>query len=245
MTDTTARPDGTTGKNLFQRFIGVLVSPRETFQAVAARPTWLMMALVVILITGGSQMWFQSTEVGRQAALDDAVRRVEAFGMKVNDEMYEGMRKGIMEPNTARVAASAAAMIVIPPVIWAAVAGLLLLIVGALMGGTGTFKQLYAVVVHSSVVSAVGTLILTPVNYQRASMSSATNLAVFFPFLPEGSFLARLLGMADVFTIWWVAVLAIGVAVVSRKKTGTVAGVLCGVYGVIAVAIAAIMAMWS
>jgi hypothetical protein len=245
MTDTTAKPETPARKSLGARFVGVLLSPRETFQDVAARPTWLLMALVVIVVTTGSQMWFQSTEVGRQAALDDAVRRVESFGVKVSDEMYEGMRKGIMEPSPARTALSAAAMVIIPPIIWAAIAGLLLLIVGALMGGSGTFKQLYAVVVHSSVISAVGTLIMTPVNYQRASMTSATNLAVFFPFLPEGSFFARLLGMADVFVIWWVAVLAIGVAVASRKKTGSVAGVLFGIYGVIAVAIAAIMAMWS
>ena len=245
MLDTAARPDSSPAKSLGARFIGVLLSPRETFSAVVGRPQWLMMALVVILITGGSQLWFQSTEVGRQATLDETVRRVESFGVKVSDQMYEGMRKGVMEPSTAQVAFSAVSTVVIFPVIWAAIAGLLFLIFGALMGGAGTFKQLYAVVVHSSVVTAVGTLILTPVNYQRASLSSATNFAVFFPFLPEGSFLARLLGMADVFTIWWVAVLSIGVAVATRKKTGTAAWVLFGIYGLIALGYAAFMAARS
>ena len=35
------------------------------------------------------------------------------------------------------------------------------------------------------------------------SMSSATNLAVFLPFLDDNSFLARLLGSIDLFFIWW------------------------------------------
>lgn len=245
MTDTTTQPNGTRHKNLGERFIGVLLSPRETFEAVVARPQWILMALVIIVITAGTQVWFQSTEVGRQATLDDAVRRVESFGMKVSDEMYEGMRKSIMEPSASRLAISAVTMAVIPPIIWAALAGILFLVFGSLMGGAGTFKQMYAVVVHSGVVSTVGMLVLTPVNYLRASTSSSTNLSVFFPFLPEGSFLNRLLGMADVFTIWWVAVLAIGVAVVSRKKTGTAATVLFGVYAVIALAIAAFMAARS
>ena len=46
-------------------------------------------------------------------------------------------------------------------------------------------------------ISALGTLFLTPLNYFRESLSSATNLGVFLPFLPEGSFLARLVGMVD------------------------------------------------
>jgi len=245
MTDTTARPESTRHKSLGARFIGVLLSPRETFQAVVARPQWLLMALVVILITSGTQLWFQSTEVGRQATLDESVRRVESFGVKVSDEIYEGMRKSIMEPSPARVAVSAVTMAAVFPIVWALIAGILFLVFGNLMGGTGTFKQMYAVVVHSFVVTAVGTLLITPVNYQRASLSSATNFAVFFPFLPEGSFLARLLGMADLFTIWWVAVLAIGVAVASRKKTATAAWVLFGIYGVIALGYAAFMAARS
>jgi len=76
-------------------------------------------------------------------------------------------------------------------------------------------------------------------------MSSSTNLAVFFPFLPESSFFARLLGMVDVFMVWWVSVLAIGLAVCYRKKTRGVAITLFAIYAVIAIAIAGFQAMRS
>jgi hypothetical protein len=162
----------------------------------------------------------------------------------VTDQVYEGMRKGIMEPEPWRIGLSAAMMVVLPPVIWAVIAGLLYLVFAA-TGGQATFKQVYSVVVHSTVVSTVGTLLITPVNYFRESLSSATNLGVFVPFLPEGSFLARLLGMIDVFLVWWLVVLAIGLAVCYRKKTRGVAVALFVVYGVIAVGFAAFMAMRS
>ena len=45
-----------------------------------------------------------------------------------------------------------------------------------------------------------------------ASMTSATNLSVLLPMLPDGSFAARLLGMIDLLLIWQVIVLAIGLA---------------------------------
>jgi Yip1 domain len=239
-TGTAAIPD----KGLAARFFGILFAPTDTFRAVVARPRWLGMALVVIALSGGAQFWFQSTAVGRQATLDESVRKMESFGFKVSDQAYEGMRKAIMEPPAWRVALSAGMTVVLPPIIWAAIAGILYLVFAA-TGGQAAFKQVYAVVVHSSVVSVLGSLLITPVNYFRESLSSSTNLGVFLPFLPEGSFLARLLGMVDVFLVWWVLVLAIGLAVCYRKKTRGVAVALFAVYGVIAVGFAAIMAMRS
>ena len=243
MTDTaTVQPTAPAPMGLAARFLGVLTSPRSTFAAVAAAPRWIGMAVLVILVTMGPQLWFQSTDVGRQATLDESVRRVESFGVKVSDQMYEGMRKSIMEPSMARTAMSAGAMAVFPPIIWAVMAGLLFLVFGVFTGGNATFKQLYAVVVHSGVISAVGAALITPLNYARESLTSATNLGVFLPFLPEGSFLARLAGMIDLFLIWWLVVLAIGVAVTYKKKTGGVAAVLFGIYAVIAIGFAAFMA---
>jgi hypothetical protein len=244
MTDTTITAPPVPVKDPVARLFGILLSPTETFRAVVAKPTWLVVALIVIALTGGSQMWFQSTDIGRKATLDEAVRKTEAFGFKVNDQAYEAMRKGIMEPAPWRVALSAVTMVVAPLVMWAVVAGILFLVFAS-TGGQATFKQVYAVVVHSSVVSAIGTVIITPVNYFRESLSSPTNLGVFLPFLPEGNFLARFAGMIDVFLVWWVMILAIGLAVCYRKKTRNVAAGLFAVYGVIAIAFAVFMAMRS
>lgn len=244
MTDTTITAPPVPVKDPVARFFGVLLSPAETFRAVVARPTWLVVALIVIALTGGSQMWFQSTDVGRQATLDETVRKSEAFGFKMEGAAYDSVRKSIMEPSTLRVAFSAVTMVVAPFVMWAVIAGILFLVFAS-TGGQAAFKQVFAVVVHSSVVSAVGAAIMTPVNYFRESLSSATNLGVFLPFLPEGNFFARFAGMVDVFVVWWVMVLAIGLAVCYRKKTRNVAVGLFAVYGVIAIAFAAIMAMRS
>ncbi len=245
MSETTAPPAAPKGQSLVARLVGVLTSPRETYAALAAAPRWLGMAIVVVLVVGACQMWFQSTAVGKQATLDEAVRRTESFGFKVSDQLYEEMRKATFDPPPWRVALSAAALVIAPPIVWAVMAGLLFLVFGVLSGGQATFKQVYAVVVHSGVISALGTLFLTPLNYFRQSMSSATNLGVFLPFLPEGSFLGRLAGMADLLLIWWLTSLAIGVAVTYKRKTGGVALVLFGVYAVIAVGYAAFMAARS
>jgi len=127
---------------------------------------------------------------------------------------------------------------------WALIAGVIYLVFGVFTGGTATFRQIYAVLVHSTVISAVGALFTTPLNYVREA-TSATNLAVFLPFLPEGSFMARLAGMVDLFLVWWLVVLSIGIGAAYRKKTGGVAVVVFGFYALIAIAIAAFQAARS
>jgi len=245
MDSTAIQPSPLKPMGLGARFVGILTSPRPTYAAVVAAPRWIGMALVVIFVTIACQMAFQATTVGKQAALDDAVRKTEAFGFKVSDQMYEEMRKGIFEPTPLRQALTVVSIVLVSPIIWAALAGILFLVFGVFTGGSATFKQLFAVVVHSSAVGALQTLFVTPLNYFRETMSSATNLGVFLPFLPEGSFLARFAGMVDLFIVWWLAVLSIGVAVAYKKKTGGVAMVVFGVYAVIALGIAAFMAARS
>ena len=71
-------------------------------------------------------------------------------------------------------------------------------------------------------------------------MTSTTNLAVFAPFLDENSFPARLLGSVDLFIIWWLMSLAIGLGVLYRKRTTPIATSLIAIYVLIGVVIAAI-----
>ena len=77
-------------------------------------------------------------------------------------------------------------------------------------------------------------------NYLRGTMSSATNLAVLLPMIDEASFLGRLLGMVDLFIIWWLLVLAIGLGVLYRRRTQPIAISLMAVYAVIAVVVAVV-----
>jgi hypothetical protein len=120
------------------------------------------------------------------------------------------------------------------------VAGLSFAVFNAMLGGDATFKQVFAVVCHSGVVLVALSLFTTPLAYVRESLSSATNLGIFLPFLDESSFLARLLGAIDLIFIWWMLSLAIGLGVLYRKRTGPIAITILAVYAAIAVIIAAI-----
>jgi len=223
--------------SLVARFIGVITAPRATFESIVAHPKWLgMLALTTLIIVAGSTLPM-TTEAGREALLDTQVRQMESFGMTVTDEVYEQMRSRIgFAPYT-----TAAGIVIGGPIIVLILSGILFLVFNAIMGGSATFKQLFTVVVSAGVISALAQVFTGPLNYFRGSMASATSLSVLLPMLTEGSFAARLAGMVDLFVIWWLIVLSIGIAVLYRRRTQPVAISLLGVYAVIALVMAAIM----
>jgi hypothetical protein len=241
MTTTQFGPEPTTGSEpgLFSRFLGIILSPRETFGLVVSRPQWFGMLALTTLVTAAAVALFLSTEVGGQAWLDQAVSQAEAWGGHVSDEQYRGMER--MLPYVGLM--GGLQFLVMVPLFTVVIAGILYAVFTAALGGTATFRQVFAVVAHGGAITVVQQLFVTPLNYARESMSSATNLSVFFPMLDEGSFLARLLGTLDLFLIWWTVVLAIGLAVLYRRRTRPIAIGLFAVYGAIAVAIATVMTL--
>ena len=224
-------------KGLVARFIGIITDPRATFESVAAHPKWLGMLALTTAIVLTCTVLPMTTEGGKEAMLETQVRQMESFGVQVNDQMYQQMRSRMgIAPYT-----TAGGVLVMSPIITAALAGILLVIFGAIMGGSATFKQVYAIVVHAGVISALGQLITGPLNYFRGTMASATNLSVLLPMLPEGTFLTRLAGMIDLFIIWWVFILAVGIAVLYKRRTQSVAMTLFGIYAAIALVAATVM----
>jgi hypothetical protein len=228
-------------KSLPARFIGVLTSPSETFRSIAAHPTWFGMLAATTLIVMFFTILPMTTEEGKQAALDQQVSQMEAFGRQVDDAQYERMRQGMAFAPYF----TAAGILVMAPVMALIISGILFAVFNAAMGGEASFKQLFSVVVHAGAVSALGTVFTGPLNYFRGAVGSATNLRVLLPMLDERSFVGRLLGLADLFIIWWLIVLAIGLAVLYRRRTQPIATTLLGVYAVIALAIAAIMSRFG
>ena len=237
MTETVGAQSGTTvPKGLPARIIGVLTSPRATYAAVAERPRSLGVMAVVILISMAGTFTLFSTAVGQRALLDQQVRSMESFGMKITDPVYQRMQEGIgRAPYFAAVS-----QLVSLPLVAAILAGIFLGVFNAIMGGNAKFKQVFAVVAHSGVVIAVQQFFVLPLDYFRESLSSPTNLAVFVPMLDENTFVVRALGAIDLFLIWWMVNLSIGLAVLYKRRTGPIAITLITIYVVLGLVIAGI-----
>ena len=218
------------GPSLVSRLVGIVISPKATFEAVVANPKWFGAMAVTMVVSAVLAGGFMLSRVGQEAWLDAAL----GANAQATPQQIAAMER--MAPYVGYFAI--VSIVVFIPVLYVVCSGILFAVFNAGMGGNATFKQVMAVVTHTGVIGLLGQLFTVPLNYARGSMTSATNLAVMFPFIPETSFLGRLLGTVELFLIWQLIVLAIGLGVLYRKRTQPIAISLFVVYAIVGLIIA-------
>jgi hypothetical protein len=193
-----------------------------------------MLTAVTFAATAG----FLATEVGQVALVDQWERTALAFGRPVDDARYAAMQ----EFTRYRVPYAAAISVARGPVAAVAIAGVLYGLF-AMGGRRARFGQVLAVVAHAGVILALRDVVAAPLNYVRESLASPLTLVQFFGMLDEASPLARSFALVDVFMLWWIVVLAVGLAVLYRTRARAVAAGAIAAYAGIAVVLAGTMAV--
>src|SRR4029077_1002818 len=139
---------------------------------------------VTCIVLSGSYYTLLSTEVGKQAALDQQTQLIQSLGLKLDDAAYARMEAGM---DRAKYTTPVFQFIGIP-IVLAIVAGILLGIFNALLGGDATYKQVFAILAHASVIGALQMLFVVPIEYVKESLASPTTLLAIMPFIDEGTF---------------------------------------------------------
>lgn len=223
---------------LLSRIGGIVFSPRDTYAAVAAQPRWFGMLVITVLVGAACQyIVFSSPE------LQDNIVDARILAMRQAGGGSEQQLTGLETFVEWMPVTYAAATVILGPAIGAAVSGLLLGVFTMLMGGAATFRQVFAVVTHSGVISALSglfsaALVLAGVSPSGMRPPGAT-VGVFLPMLEESSFSAVFLDTLNLVLIWWVLSLAIGLGVLYRRRTAPIFASLMTVYVLIALLIAA------
>lgn len=221
-----AEPAAREPLGLGARVVGVLTSPRETFERVMDDPRWVAILALSVGCTAVPTAALLMTDAAQQALVDQQVSTMESFGSPVSDEVRAELRQGV------GIAAYAAfgSILVGAPLVSLLLAGLLYGAGYGLLGAEAGFGRTFSVVAHAGVVFAVQTLFVAPLNYARGSMEPPTTLGAFAPMLAEETFAYRLLGAVDLFNVWWIMILSIGLAVAWKRRTTPVAFTLYGIY---------------
>jgi hypothetical protein len=232
-------PASDPGPGLLSRAIGMITSPKATFEKIVANPKPAGILFVVALIVALAAASPQFTEAGRQATLDMQVKQQEQWtGKQVSDEQYARME----QMSKYGIVFGIVGTFIFLPVVSLIFAGLYFVAFNAIMGGTASFKQVLAVVTHSQVIGAVGAVAGAPIQLMRGTISMAGpfNLGALVPMVDESSTIARVLGSVSVFTLWGLIVTGIGLGVLYRRKGGPIGVVLIVVYLLIVFGIVAL-----
>jgi hypothetical protein len=211
---------------------GVLASPRETFERLAARPLWAV-ALVVLLVLG---VTFAAVAFGKVTP-EEFLRSVEAQGRGVPPQMQEDPERFLATMQWIQVGAGT----VFAVAFYFGAAGLFLVLF-RLLGSDLRYAQSLSTTVHGLLPLGVSALAGIAVVAGRAEITldelQAGSLLLsnlgFLAGEETGKAARALLGSADLFALWSAWLLATGYAIVARVSRGAAWGVVgslwaCGV----------------
>jgi len=200
------------------RIVGVLFSPKATFEDIVRKPTWLLPVLISTILGIVSTVVLNQRINWRDYVVQQMEKSPSATQLSAEQKEQR-----------AEVSAKVTVYIVygigvVGSVLFAVIVGATMMLAYNLLAGAGaTFSQSLGIAAHTLLVGIVSTpifllvLLLRPAGTVDPENPVATNLAAF---LPEESakWLIALCKSIDIFTIWMLVLLAIGFAAVNPRK---------------------------
>jgi hypothetical protein len=207
--------------NVWRWMGGIFADPRSTFEEIAGylhlphptdrektvdRTRWWLPVLVVVVVSVGVAAYTVPNIVmpGQADMIRSAV--LDRGGTTEQAEQAIKMAGAVGIPSG--IVGAAVGTFVILFIVAGVIHGL-----SRLFGGKGKFRTARAIVAYSMLVSALGTLIKLPLMVARKTVMVETGPTLFFPNLEPSDRLYKFLSGFDVFTLWWIVLLGIGLAV--------------------------------
>jgi hypothetical protein len=219
--------------------VGAVRRPGLTFEAVVLRPRSAGLLIILFAVYFLASAALFATDVGRQALVDQWENTAIAFGQPLDGERYAELQ----EWSEQAVPYAAGTALLRGPV---AMMVLALAVFGWFSGvrrRQASYRQVLAVVAAASTILMLRQLIAAPLSYGRETMASATTLSRLMPMVDQASPAGRFLSLIDLFVVWWLIVVAIGVAVLYQERRRDVTMLLLGVYVAVAVVLTGVMAV--
>lgn len=185
------------------RVIQVVTAPGALFARLKDTPVWI--DAMILLIVLGILFQFVMPESLRLAAMEDF--------------LPAGVDPSEIDttPGPLGRLGTVVGAIVMTPAFTALIAGVLLLTYNAVLGGEGTFRQLFSAVTHVQFITMLGGFIVLGLAF-LGSEEMVLSPALLLPDLGEG-FLARYLRSINVFSLWACVVLGVAVHQIYPKRS--------------------------
>ena len=224
--------------NPFSRLIGVLFSPGQTFADIARKPDWLVPAILIIVV------FLVATIV--------TVPRID-FESMMRQAMEAQGRSGSQAEQGLRFAVAFAKGIqyAIPFVLIGilAVAALIYWLGVRLVGGEATYQQVFSVVLYGFTPNVIHALVKIPVVLSKHNINPREAETIvrsgpaFLTSFKDHPLLFAFLTRLDVFAIWSLILIVIGLAAASRVSKAKAAGVVIVAWSVMTLIVLGFAAM--
>jgi Yip1 domain len=216
-------PEPAGSDNPIGRIVGVIVNPKPTFASIAARPTWILPVVILMILSGITVFVFTQRVGWRQFMVhqneqsERTQKQMENMTPDQRDQMLDTQVKWASK--IGYISSTVGILIAA-----AIVAGVLLLGFMVIAGVRPTYTQTLGIVSHAWVgpgiiASLLGILILFLKDPSTIDLNSlvASNVGALMPD-DTAKWLKTLLGSIDVFAFWNMLLMAFGFSAVDPKR---------------------------
>ena len=198
----------------------VFYKPIQTFQGLAencGKADWLL-PTVILAVLSLSSSWF-----------------IRPILESTRDKIIEGQlhhlpveqKESVLDfRETARVIGYLLLPILYFFIFFAA--GTVLFGLNKLLSGMASYEQVIAIYAYSSLIDAVRLLVVTPIIISENSLDGHIGFGLLMSEQVSRTFIGHLISTIDIFDIWQVLVISIGLAVVGQISRGKALGAVLG-----------------
>ncbi len=231
-----------------ERLTGIFFSPGKTFKDIAKKHDWGLIPLIIMIIVGlaANGVFLMTHDIGEMV-----ITQLEDSGEMGNipeEQLDTVMKISGISTKIAMVVGS----VVAPPAV-AAIIAFIFLIIFKLSGSENTFGQTFTVVCYSWFIYTIkSALFLVLLLFKRVRTLDElayfvkSNVAAFVNSEAISKPLLALLASIDVFTIWVLVLMSVGLAAITKKSpymTGAIVFTLWLIVVVVKVGLAFLQTM--
>jgi hypothetical protein len=192
--------------NWLARIFNIIFEPRKAFEDLKRKPKWLV-PFIVVCILGIGFYYFAYPII-----MTEQMHRIDA-NEKYTDAQKESIKQYIGQTEHPPII-----QLVFQPlgvaVIFLAISGVLFFVFNVLMGGDSTFKRVLSVVSHSYMITIPAAIVKYPLVFIKKTVDVPTSLALILSVDLKSSFIYRFLDGFDVFTLWQVLIMSLGMSII-------------------------------
>lgn len=193
------------------KVFNIFFEPRKVFESLRIKPTWIVPFIIVALLGMGSfYLTFPYIVQQQVQRIQDNPDIPEEAKEQIIDKVREMDR-----PPTWQLGLAPAGVLVYLVVVAAA----LFFLFSVLMGGESSFRRVLSVYSYSALVAIPAAIVKSPLIMAKGTVNVQTSLALLLSPDHQGSFIYSVLSSFDIFTVWQVILVSIGMGVMYKFTT--------------------------
>lgn len=201
--------------DLFNRLQGIFFNPKLTLKAISEKPIWMdTLITLLIVLTIFSFIIYPYLQKDQIQAFKTDVQRQESMG----EDAYNRQLDFFENPPQWYIILMTVVAPLVAHTIGFLLPSLIILGMGRMFSTDGSYKQVFSVYLHASIVDRIlgNAVRLVLIFIRKSVFQTTTSLAFLFPRLEITSTAYKVLSQVDFFQLWFYGILAYGLSSVLK-----------------------------